>query len=60
MPLLQFYTSLPANKVPENFQFKTAQILSQVLTNKPIQRLVVHLLTDQKIFTGNDLHHISY
>jgi hypothetical protein len=52
MPFLQIYVTLPATKVPENFQLKTAQILTQVLKNKPMDRIVVQLFTDQKIFAG--------
>jgi hypothetical protein len=52
MPFLQIYVTLPETKVPKDFQLKTAQILTQVLKNKPMERIVVHLLTDQKIFAS--------
>jgi hypothetical protein len=53
MPFLQFYTTLPANKIPKDFQFKTGKLLSQLLLNKPLEKIVIHLFTDQKIFCGN-------
>ncbi len=52
MPFLQFYTTLPLNKIPENFQMKTAELITQVMKNKPIEGIAIHLLTDQKIFAG--------
>ncbi len=52
MPLLQFYTTLPANKIPKNFDLKTGQLLSQLLLNKSLEKFVIHLFTDQKLFSG--------
>ncbi|XP_054167665.1 MIF-like protein mif-2 [Oppia nitens] len=54
MPFLQFYTTLPRNKVPSDFKQKTAQVLTQVLRDKPLERITVHLFTDQDIYTGSD------
>ncbi|CAG2167911.1 unnamed protein product [Oppiella nova] len=54
MPFMQFYTTLPAHRVPQDFQRKTVEVLSRVLANKPLERITVHLLTDQNIYTGSD------
>ncbi|XP_054167663.1 macrophage migration inhibitory factor homolog [Oppia nitens] len=54
MPWLEFYTTLPASKIPIDFQPKLAKVLYQVLPNKQLQRICVHLVTDQNIYTGTD------
>lgn len=56
MTLFQFYTTLPANKIPDDFQHKTYTLLSQVLNNKPSKIICIHLFADQTIYTGNILY----
>lgn len=53
MPLMQIFTNLTRTQVPDNFGHLAAQILHQTLKNKPIERIVVHVATDQLIFTGS-------
>ena len=59
MPFLQFFTTLSANKVPKDFPQRTAQLLTQVLRDKPMDRIAVHLATDQHIFSGKKLLCVS-
>ncbi|CAG2112258.1 unnamed protein product, partial [Medioppia subpectinata] len=53
-PNVKFYTTLPAHRVPQDFTQKTIAVLSQVLKDKPVDRITVHLFTDQNIHTGSD------
>ncbi|XP_054167834.1 D-dopachrome decarboxylase-like [Oppia nitens] len=54
MPILQLYTTLPRNKVPSDFKQKTCQLLTQVLRDKPLETITVHLFTDQDIYNSSD------
>jgi len=60
MPLIKIWTTLPAHRVPKNFQSKCAELLVQIL-GKHYETMIVDLKTDQNIFAGSDpdrrMHH---
>jgi hypothetical protein len=51
MSFLQFYT-LSTNKITKDFQPKTGKLLSQLLLNKPLKKIIIHFFTGQKIFSS--------
>lgn len=52
MPFLQLFTTLSRSQVPENLGQVLAQTLSTTMRNKPLERICVHISTDQLIFSG--------
>ncbi|KAI2801192.1 hypothetical protein RDWZM_009541 [Blomia tropicalis] len=53
MPFLQLFTTLSRSQVPENLGQVLAQTLSTTMRNKPLERICVHISTDQLIFSGS-------
>lgn len=53
MPLMQIFTNITRSQVPDNFGHLAAEVLHRTLRNKPIERITVHVATDQLIFTGS-------
>lgn len=52
MPICQITVSLPKEKVPADFSKQVAEVLARCL-RKPIHYVVVHVATDQHIFSGS-------
>ena len=52
MPHIQLFTSLPRSAIPKDFFTKTATLMTQVLKDKPFNRMAVHVVPDQLIFSG--------
>ena len=55
MPLMQIFTSLSRSQVPENLAQLAAKALSNTMRNKPLERICVHVNTDQMIFSGKKM-----
>lgn len=53
MPIVQLYTTLSSNKIPVDFQHKTALLVNQVLKDIPLKFISIHVFTDQLMYTGN-------
>lgn len=51
MPLCVFYTNVPNEKVPEDFEIQLSQALAEIL-NKPIERITVNVIPGQRIVRG--------
>lgn len=52
MPFLQIFTNVSRSKLAENFGPLLANILSETMRNKPVDRVMIQVATDQYLSLG--------